>query len=315
MKYCSNLRIQTDPKQLSVRTLLSICLSFVALACCQTSQEQTSGVAPIKIGVIADVQYADRPDGSKRHYRSAPEKLDQAIAQLNNEQAELVLHLGDFIDKDWESFDVVLPISDQSKAPFIHLLGNHDFSVANEYKAQIPEKLKMPARYYRFDHKGWRFLILDGNDLSLYAWPDGSDEAERSASIHADRFPDGPHWNGGIGSAQLGWLSQELDLADATSTPVILLNHFPIFPEDKHNLWNADEVLTLIAKHTSVKAWFNGHNHDGHYGEHAGIHFVTFRGLVDTSETAFATVELSEGSIEINGVGREPDRSLKLKPN
>ena len=315
MKPCSHLPLKTNHEQRRGPAVLAACLSLFFLASCHSTVEQSALIEPVRIGVIADVQYADRPNGGKRHYRTAPQKLDQAIKTLNDEKVELILHLGDFIDKDWDSFDVVLPIAANSEVEVVHLLGNHDFSVADEHKLKVPDKLGMPARYHRFDHKGWRFLILDGNELSFYAWPEGSENALRSAKVHARHFPDAPHWNGGMGPSQLEWLEQELELADSTSTPVILLNHFPIFPEDKHNLWNADEVLTLVSSYACVKAWFNGHNHDGHYGDYAGIHFVTFKGLVDTSETAFAIVELSQSSIDIDGVGREPDKKLRIKAN
>lgn len=57
------------------------------------------------------------------------------------------MHLGDFIDRDWKSFDVVVPIYDQLKAPHYHVLGNHDFSVAENKKVEVPKRLGLTSRY------------------------------------------------------------------------------------------------------------------------------------------------------------------------
>ena len=295
--------------------LMKLVLATMALAsttACQTTNINEPTAQTIKIGVIADPQYADRPDGSVRFYRQSPAKLAEAVSVLNNSDVDLVFNLGDLIDKDWESFDTLLAITSKLEPPLVNVLGNHDFSVSDSYKSRVPTKLGLEERYYRLDDKGWRFLILDGNDLSLYAWPEGSENARNSKQAHEELYPDAPSWNGGIGPEQMSWLKSELEQADEVGKPVILMSHFPVYPEDKHNLWNAEEVLSLISEHDSVKAWFNGHNHVGNYGFKNGIHFVTFKGMVDTSESAFALVTLTQDIIEIDGFGREPDRHLKL---
>ena len=80
------------------------------------------------------------------------------------------------------------------------------------------------------------------------------------------------------------------------------------------NLWN-DEVLTEILKEYScVKAYFNGHNHAGNYGENAGIHYLTFKGMVDTpDQSAFPIVPLKNDTISVKGHGREVSRKLEVK--
>lgn len=67
------------------------------------------------IGAIADCQYADEPDAGKRMYRSASEKLREAVAAFNKLDLAFVVHLGDFIDGDWHSYDTILPIAQASK--------------------------------------------------------------------------------------------------------------------------------------------------------------------------------------------------------
>jgi hypothetical protein len=67
-----------------------------------------------------------------------------------------------------------------------------------------------------------------------------------------------------------------------------------------------------MTRYSCVKAYFNGHHHPGNYGFYQGIHFVNFKGMVNTPESAYALVSLTADSILIKGYGREPDRRLKI---
>ena len=97
------------------------------------AEEQPS----FRFGIIADCQYADRDNSSVRHYRAAAQKLREAVADLNTHELAFVAHLGDFIDKDWSSFDVLEPIAEELTHDWRHVLGNHDYSVADEFKPLV----------------------------------------------------------------------------------------------------------------------------------------------------------------------------------
>ncbi len=73
----------------------------------------------------------------------------------------------------------------------------------------------MPARYYSFEQGGWTFVVLDGNDLSSYAWPAASPETAASMALHSAKYPAAPLWDGGLGEVQLRWLDKTLAAADA----------------------------------------------------------------------------------------------------
>ena len=98
---------------------------------------------------------------------TSKEKLKKCVKHFNQEDLSFVIHLGDFIDRNFSSFDEILPIYNSLHAPGYHVLGNHDFEVADEYKELVPKKLGMPSKYYDFKIKNWRFICLDGNDLSF----------------------------------------------------------------------------------------------------------------------------------------------------
>ena len=264
-------------------------------------------------GAIADCQYCDVKTTGRRRYALSKEKLAKCVADFNTMDLAFVTHLGDFIDRDFASFDVVNPIYNQLKMPKYHVLGNHDFSVADHLKQDVPSKMGMPAKYYDFEKNGWRYVVLDGNDVSFHAYPKGSEEAKHASEYYIGNKISSPKWNGAIGAKQMAWLSEVLDDAQQNNEKVILFCHFPIYPANKHNLWNANEVIALLESFPCVKAYINGHNHHGNYGLKEGIHYVTLKGMVDTETTSYAVIKLHADQIDIVGYGREVNRSLSIK--
>ncbi|MNS45618.1 hypothetical protein D3C72_780920 [compost metagenome] len=93
---------------------------------------------------------------------------------------------------------------------------------------------------------------------------------------------------------------------------MIVLCHYPVYPENAHNMWDAPRILELLGAHPSVVAWFNGHNHEGNYGVLGHTHFVNFKGMVDTpDQNTFAIADVFADRIAIRGFGREEDRVLE----
>ena len=133
------------------------------------------------------------------------------------------------------------------------------------------------------------------------------------AATPLPKLPKGtPTWNGALGQAQLAWLEKNLNEAKRAGEKVILFCHFPVFPKDVHNLWNAKHVLSVLTRHPHVVAYMNGHNHAGGYGKLSGQHYVTFKGMVNTHETAYSVVHVHRDRLEIKGEGRQQDKTLPL---
>jgi hypothetical protein len=207
---------------------------------------------------------------------------------------------------------VVVPIYDKLRAPHYHVLGNHDFSVADDKKLQVPERLGLTSRYYSFERGRWRFIVVDGNDVSLYAYPAGSDRY-LAAKAQYDSYERKPaNYNGAVGKDQLAWLQTQFEGARKAKQRIVLFCHFPIFPENSHNLWNDTEITKLLAEHSQIIAWVNGHNHAGNYGKDDGVHYLTLKGMVDTEETSYAIIDVYSDRLEVRGFGREEDRTLEI---
>lgn len=267
----------------------------------------------LSIGIIADVQFADADASGTRYYRSSTEKLKEAYAVFGREKVDYVINLGDLIDHGYESFFPVLQIIDSARIKTYHITGNHDYSGSN-LKRKPPVLNRNNQGYFATRNKGVTVIFLNGNEISTYAHSDTA--LIRANTIYLDSLKsegaiNAIEWNGGIGKIQMQFLENTLNDCLKHHNKVILVCHFPVYPENIHNLLNYKEVLNLIQKYDNIIAWFSGHNHAGNYGMTGKIHFVTFKGMVETSgENSFAIADIFDDHIRIRGFGREENRIL-----
>jgi hypothetical protein len=270
----------------------------------------------LSFGLITDAQYADADARGERHYRATPEKTKRVVESLATRDLPFTLHLGDFIDRDFKSFDVMLPILDGLGHPVRHLLGNHDYDVADADKARVPKKLGMPSDYYSFAHAGVRFVMLDTTDISPYKHPPGpaTDAAKKQlAAAREAKHPGARPYNGALGNTQLEWLDTTLKAAATAGERVLVCGHHPVLPEEGHIIWNHHALLEVIEKHPCVAAYFCGHNHAGAYARRNGRHFVTFRSILHKpDQNAFSIIHLHADRIVVEAHGREVARDLEI---
>ncbi|KWV50063.1 phosphatase [Rhizobium altiplani] len=274
----------------------------------------------LRFGVVADSQYAAREPhvGMNRHYARSFAKLSAAVEVFNGEELSFVITLGDIIDRDFESFDDILPVYDRLRHENFFLLGNHDFSVAADRLADVAARVGLASTYYSFARQGWRFIVLDGNEVSTFAPPEGHPyrdiAARRLAELRAAGAVNAQEWNAMPSDEQVAWLSDQINKARAAGERVIVMNHYPVYPPNAHDSWDRERIITLLTAHEHVAAYFSGHNHAGNFGTLEGCHFLNFKGMVDTeTENTFAIVEIWADRIEVHGFGREDSRTLKLR--
>ena len=274
--------------------------------------------APVRLGLVADAQYADVPAQGLRHYRRSLARLEAAVADFAELPLAGCVHLGDLIDRDWSSFAPMLATLGRSRHRWHHVLGNHDFDVREEEKAKVPALLGLPVRRGSFDLPGWRCLLLDTNDVSRYAHPAGSPAREAAelelTRLVAARVRQAKPWNGGVGPAQLRWFEAECAAARREGRRVLVFSHHPVWPVGDHCVWNAAEVLAAVDRQPNVAAWLNGHHHAGALGERHGVPYVTLRGMVETADTtAYSVASLHADRLILEGRGREPAQELALR--
>ncbi len=293
-------------------------LAILIFLSCNTKKDSIIEYPEFDIGVVADCQYCYCEPTAIRFYKESPDRLREAVSILNGQSLDYTIHLGDFIDKDFSSFDTVAPIWRSLKADKYHVLGNHDFSVADSLKHLVFEKMDIKDRYYSIVKNKWRFIVLDGNDLSVYGALTEAKKQQTDSlfnSLADKNMPNLEPWNGGLSIEQLQWVESELQQATTNKERVGFYCHFPVLGvSDIHNLWNNSQLLSIIDKYDCVKFYFNGHNHAGGYVEKDGVHYLNFKGMVDTKDTtSFATVAFRKDSLFVKGYGRELNRSLKIR--
>lgn len=285
----------------------------------------------LRIGLVADVQHADKDDGHGdgrvQFYRSAPEKLARAVDFFNQARVDCVVTLGDAIDGNVDEASTLRDLErvatqlDRLRMPAYHVLGNHCLSVERD---RFLSRLGMTSSYYEAPlGEGWLLVVLDTNDLAVHGWPNADDPrriaAERYLDAHADDGPQMTRWNGGLGPDQLMWLETTLVAAEARGDCVVVAAHHPLFDEaarPTHCAWNWADVAGRLAHHPAVKIVLAGHDHVGGYAAMprddgpgaAGLHFVTLEAILETTTDAYGVLNVHDTYLEVAGTGSATSR-------
>lgn len=260
---------------------------------CDLLYAQNQDDQPVVFGIVSDVQYADKNAEGPRDYRAAMQKLKDCVAELNNRQPIFTIQLGDIIDghredivKSKADLDAILKVYNGLTMPRYHVVGNH---CLNAGKDALRQELGLEKFYYDFTMpfaKGWRFVVLDGNDAGY----------------------------GVIGDEQVKWFRETLDQAAKAGEKVICFSHYALLEDAAryNRLANPQAILDAMNATGCVVAWFAGHEHIGGYAVREGVYHVTLKGVVEAPKNAFALVELYPERIKIIGFGGEPSRDLPL---
>eukprot|EP01110_Echinostelium_bisporum_P013639 TRINITY_DN95_c0_g1_i1.p1 TRINITY_DN95_c0_g1~~TRINITY_DN95_c0_g1_i1.p1 ORF type:complete len:302 (-),score=38.43 TRINITY_DN95_c0_g1_i1:142-1047(-) len=285
-------------------------------------------------GVISDVQYANKPlIRPGRFERDAMVKLQAGLDHWKTfheiNPLQCIVNLGDIIDahqedgdgfiKDAESMSQIMnTFNSLNNINKYHVLGNH--CVWNLGRSYAMKELGLKKGYYDIKMSdGWRFVILDGTDMSVMKDSMLVDEAMAYRQENSHRILD--DWNGGFGRTQKEWLAKIISDAKVSGEKLILFCHWPILNlwDSKYDidlLWNADDVIQMLDKDV-VFMWMSGHMHENGYRFHNGIHHLTLSGVVSTpiGEQAHAIVHVNDEDVVIEGFGsvRALSNSLVLR--
>ncbi|GAB2989443.1 hypothetical protein GCM10027284_02470 [Cyclobacterium sediminis] len=270
-------------------------------------------------GVLSDIQYADVETAGKRNYRGTLETLKRTIPFLNAYDLKFTVHLGDLIDRNFESFDAPLSILEESKAPLHYVWGNHDFSVTDSLKQKVGKKVGNENGYHSIEVGDMVFMMVNGMDISMEGHPEGSTQHEEALMMMEGLEAEGANnvkpWNGGVGEEQLQWMEALVNKAEEEGKRVVAFCHYPLLPENGLHLLNHKEVLDRIGHSPAMVAWFSGHHHAGnYYKDENGMHHLTFLGMVEAESPALgAIVTVEKDKLIIHGIGDEADRILNFR--
>jgi alkaline phosphatase len=255
----------------------------------------------IKVGLMTDLHYADKPPTKTRFYREALAKLDEAVEVMNREKPALVVELGDFIDQA-DSVDQEIEWLRTMESHFARLsmprhyvLGNH--CVGTLTKEEFAANTKASGSFESFEAGGVTFVILDSCFRS-----DGTPYSRKNFDWKDANVP----------KDELSWLESQLSKA---SGPVIVLAHQRLDVDKAHAVQNAAEVRSLLEKSGKVLSVFQGHSHKNDYQQIAGIHYTTLVAMVEGSgaeNNGYTMLDvLADGSLRLNGFRKQANRDLK----
>lgn len=251
----------------------------------------------LKVGLVTDLHYADKPAGGSRHYRDTPKKLAAAAEQFGKSKPDFIVELGDFIDAA-ESVKVELGYLKRINRDFSaickqrhYVLGNH--CVHTLTKQEFLDGVEQEKSYRSFDAGDFHFVILD-------------------SCFRTDGKPYGRKnfvWtDANIPAAELEWLKADLK---ENKKPTIVFAHQRLDVSNNHGVKNCAEVRKVLEDSKQVVAVFQGHSHKNDHKEIGGIHYCTLVAMVEGAgekNNGFSVMSILEnGAISIDGFVKQED--------
>jgi predicted MPP superfamily phosphohydrolase len=249
----------------------------------------------LRFGIITDIHFSTEEEPAAAAQTSAD--LRTGLDYWQRKDADFIMQLGDQIrgsDKHKEEeLRQVSSMLNSFPGTIRHVLGNHCLALPRQ---TLMAALGLQAPFYSFTMKGFRFIVLDGMDVSMLRIPETPEDYQTLAVFHA--HPELHDYCGAVGLQQRFWLKRELQEADRLEERVIVFCHFPLLPEttdQKHGLlWNHAEIAELIASSSCVQVCLSGHYHYGSYARYRGIHFVVLSAFVNRQEHPRFTCGMAE---------------------
>lgn len=245
----------------------------------------------LRVGLVTDLHYADKPPKGSRHYRESLGKLATAAEELKQRQPNFIVELGDLVDAA-DSVKVELGylkrVNDEFAAicPQRHyVLGNH--CVHTLTKDEFLGVVGQPRSYYSFDSGDFHFLVLDSCFRS-----DGQPYGRENFDWTDPNIPD----------SQLQWLHQDLG---ETTKKTIVFAHQRLDVSNNYGVKNAAAVRSVLEASGKILAVLQGHSHKNDHSEINGIHYCTLVAMVEGSgaeNNAFSLMQIfKDGAIQIDG--------------
>lgn len=258
---------------------------------------------PLRVGLVTDLHYADKPSAGTRHYRETLAKLEEAATQFKTDRPAFLVELGDLIDAADSVDDEkrYLKIVNRKFSAICkdrhYVLGNH--CVDTLKKEEFLSEVEQEKSYYSFDRGGYHFVVLDSCFRA-----DGIAYARRNFKWTDANIP----------PAELEWLKADLK---ATKNQVIVFAHQRLDVSNNHGVRNNAQVRKILESSGNVLAVFQGHSHQNDVKEIAGIHYCTLVAMVEGSgvdNNAFSLMEIeANGTILLTGFHKQNNYNWNRK--
>lgn len=226
--------------------------------------------------------------------------FNKAIEKVNDLNPDFVITGGDLImdalgvsyAKADSAYNLFISTSGAFKMPVYNTMGNHEIfgiyagSGADESNPEYGEKMfekRLGKLYYSFDHKNWKFFILNSPEVT---------KENRYVGL--------------IDDDQIEWIKEELQRTD-TLTPIVISTHIPFLTVRSQRyagstvandpgevVTNSRQVLDLFKRH-NLRLVLQGHLHtfediyidDVHYITGGAVSANWWKGPRDGEEEGF----------------------------
>jgi predicted phosphodiesterase len=253
----------------------------------------------LRIGLVTDIHYADRPPAGSRHYRETLGRLQEAVDTFNQRGIDVALELGDLIDAaddvptELRYLDAADRVFRSFRGDRRYVLGNH--CVWTLSKAQFLQHVGAASAHYSFDRSGVHFVVLD----ACYR-ADGTPYGDKNYEWTDTEIP----------PVQRQWLRNDLERASA---PTLVFVHQRLDVENHYGVRSAPEVRRLLEESGKVLAVFQGHSHQNDHRRINGIHYCTLAAVVEGAGQSNAygiLTVLDNGALTLEGFHRQQNRAF-----
>ena len=234
---------------------------FSILAIFLNSQVVLAENKHVKFVQVSDIHYLTRNDYIQ-------EKIKALVDNINNlKNVDFVVFTGDNIDfANSEYLQEFLSQVEGIRVPCYFVIGNHDVS---EFDGLNKEKYMQIVHSYNKNHptnvgnytfkkNGILFVVVDGAKQKI------------------------PSANGYYRKETLEWLDKTL--SENINSPVIILQHFPVYvPEIKNDIlpYKVENYIGVIDKYENINAIISGHIHTNKEVMCNGIYHLTAPAFCD----------------------------------
>ena len=255
----------------------------------------------VKVGMVTDLHYADKPSAGTRHYRETLRKLEEAAKQFEADQPDFLVELGDLIDAA-DSVDTEHRYLRTVNREFSaickqrhYVLGNH--CVDTLKKEEFLGSVEQAKSYYSFDKDGVHFVVLDSCFRS-----DGQPYGRKNFQWTDANIPD----------AELEWLRADLAVG---ASPVVVFAHQRLDVSGNHGVKNNADVRGILESSGRVLAVFQGHSHKNDLKDIGGIHYCTMVAMVEGSgenNNGYSLLNIERnGTIQVTGFRNQDSRTWR----
>jgi alkaline phosphatase len=262
--------------------------------------EELSDAPLLKIGLLTDLHYADRPPAGTRFYRETQAKLRECVDRFNAVMPDFVVELGDFIDAaetvqgELSYLRTIEAEFARLRSPRHYVLGNH--CVWTLTKEQFLDNCGAREPFYSFDQGPLHFVVLD-------------------ACFRADGLAYGARNNvwtdTEVPPQERDWLKADLKRAER---PAVIFIHQRLDVENEYGVKSAPAVRKILEESGKVRAVFQGHSHQNDYREINGIHYVTLAAMIEGSGMEHNACGLmsvfKDGAIQLQGFRQQKSYHL-----